>query len=156
MKILLKSVSTEQAIQKVVSGFPGIGKSYFHKIARLRVKDSDSSLFPKDAFPSNYISHIQSVMSDFDHVLVSSHQDVRSALHDVGIPFTLIYPQIELKDEYMERYRLRGSPDAFLSLMDNNWDAFIGSCMKQVGCNHIVLGSGQFFSDKLSSKSYGD
>ena len=154
MKVLLKSVSTE--IQKVVCGFPGVGKSYFYKIAGLRVKDSDSSLFPKSAFPGNYIAHIQSVMNDFDHVLVSSHQDVRSALQSVGIPFTLVYPQIELKAEYMERYKLRGSPDAFLSLMDNNWDAFVGSCMKQVGCNHIVLGSGQFLSDKLSSKSYGE
>lgn len=46
----------------VIAGFPGVGKSYAMRIDDgyngIYVRDSDSSKFPKDGFPQNYVEHI--------------------------------------------------------------------------------------------------
>ena len=51
---------------KLISGFPGIGKTYYKQKSELNVLDSDSSKFSwieKDVrhpdFPQNYIDHIK-------------------------------------------------------------------------------------------------
>lgn len=138
---------------KVVSGFPGIGKSHFYNQDPDHIADSDSSKFDKTMFPKNYIEHIKGKLEDSNtnRVLVSSHDAVRNALVQENIPFYLVYPDASLKDEYMERYRERGSPQPFLDLMDKNWDNFIAECEKQTGCEKIVLQAGEYLSDVLSA-----
>lgn len=135
---------------KILSAFPGVGKSHFASSnSELVVSDSDSSKFPKDGFPQNYITHIQSLIGNVDYALVSSHDNVRQGLVDAGLDFTLIYPDMSEKDVYMERYRERGSPEGFLTLMDSKWNDFVQSCAEQTGCKHIVLKDGQYLSDVI-------
>lgn len=83
----------------VISGFPGIGKSYmYNNMKDLKILDSDSSKFSwvKDEegkntkernpdFPNNYIKHIKDNMDSSDIILVSSHKVVRDALKDNDI-----------------------------------------------------------------------
>ncbi len=83
-------------------------------------------------------------------MLVSSHDNVREALVQNEIDFALVYPDRNPKDEYMTRYRERGSPKPFLDLMDKNWDSFIDSCEAQTGCQKAILSSGQFLADLLT------
>ena len=82
-----------------------------------------------------------------DVILVSSHKDVRDALVENGIFFDLVYPEIGLKEEYLERYEGRGSNKDFIDLLDKMWDTWVTECENQEGCNHIVLGSGMFLED---------
>lgn len=83
---------------KVISGFPGVGKSTLFNTG-LNCSDSDSSKFDKSLFPGNYISHIQKLLNsgELDFVFVSSHEIVRDALISAEIPFTLVYPCLEAK-----------------------------------------------------------
>ena len=136
---------------KVICGFPGVGKSSVsHKFGANRVSDSDSSKFDKAYFPQNYIEHIATQIPQRSYVLVSSHDNVREALVQNEIDFALVYPDRSLKDEYMTRYRERGSPKPFLDLMDKNWDSFIDSCEAQTGCQKVILSRGQFLADLLT------
>ena len=140
--------STDLALAKVISGFPGIGKSTLVRAKPTwNISDSDSSTFDKSEFPQNYIQHIQQSLGTRDWIMVSSHQEVRDAMCEAGIPFLLVYPERGLKSEYMQRYRDRGSPQQFLDLMNNKWDDFITGCLNQVGCEHYVLQSGQYLID---------
>lgn len=141
---------------QVISGFPGIGKThFFNRQTELGfvVKDSDSSQFPKDDFPANYIRHIKEAITQCDYLLVSSHDAVRAALVEAGIEFTLVYPEKNLKIEYMQRYAKRGSPKPFLTLMNKNWSNFLTSCVEQQGCKHVVLKEKQFMSDVIGTIS---
>lgn len=115
------------------------------------VFDSDSSLFDKAAFPQNYIAHIKSVLSQFDDVVifVSSHEEVRKALHDEGIEFTLVYPQRELKEEYIQRYAKRGNALGFITMMQERWNDFIDSCEADATPSKIIMEEGEFLGDTV-------
>ena len=70
----------------------------------------------------NWFEHIEKNIEDpsVDKILVSSHKDVRDALVKKGIPFVLVYPNKDIKDEYIQRYKDRGNNDAFVELLDKN------------------------------------
>jgi len=153
---------------KIISGFPGVGKSECTK-ANSEFLDSDSSAYSwkRNAvnneiekgpdgknirhpdFPNNYIDHIKSQIGKVPIIFVSSHKDVRDGLIANGIPFTLVYPEHGLKDEYLKRYELRGSPQGFVSMLSNKWDDFLAELEAQQGCDKIVLTKGQFLADVI-------
>lgn len=149
-KIRRVALAADGGYNNVFSGFPGVGKSTVFKNADgLVVADSDSSTFDKSEFPGNYLMHIQETRPKVDVLLVSSHNVVRDELEERGIPFHLVYPTVDQKEDYMNRYRERGSPQPFLDLMDQNWEKFIGECAQQIGCTHVVLKPGQFLGDVI-------
>lgn len=147
---------------RVVSGFPGVGKSHLCKLIP-GVSDSDSSLFgwavtapdePKKRhpdWPRNYIEHIWSLLDrpEVTYILVSSHQEVRDALVRAGIRFVLVYPALDMKREYIQRYIDRGSPATFVQLLDGTYEDWITKLTAQDGCEHRVLQSGQYLADVL-------
>lgn len=152
-----KTLSVLMTIQyaTVISAFPGTGKSYFYDNFKDKVEihDSDSSTFDKDNFPDNYLEHIKALMNtDKKTILVSSHEEVRNALVENGIKFYLIYPDKSLKDEYMARYKERGSDDSFISMMDDKFDDFVDSCeaLDSDLVKHIkITETGTFITDLL-------
>lgn len=156
MVFRMTKIKVPLRITKFISAFPGTGKTHAYKVLQeqgIKVADSDSSHFDKAKFPQNYIEHLKSLRGKMDVVLISSHDTVRKALLEAEFNFTLVYPDISLKAEYMVRYRERGSPQAFLDLMDKNWDQFIVSCRQQQDCIHVVLEQGQYLSDILELDS---
>lgn len=139
----------------IISGFPGIGKSELFKIyGESKVSDSDSSKFPKDNFPANYISHIKDLITNSNkkYILISSHKVVRDALIAENIPFFLVYPNENCKDDYINRYIRRGSPEAFVNLLSNNFNTFVQECKTTNSplTTHIELSEGQYLSDVLT------
>ena len=126
----------------IISGFPGIGKTYLFENSPLSILDSDSSKFDKTMFPQNYIEHIKENIGKVDIILVSSHKEVREALVCEKIDFTLVYPHESLKSEYIEKYKERGSSEKFIQLISDNWNNWIEELKNQKNCIHNVLNSG--------------
>lgn len=137
----------------LVSAFPGTGKSYAFSTSspNLKVLDSDSSTFDKSDFPANYIRHIKENIGIADIIYISSHKTVRDALIDEKLHFTLVYPSIELMNEYVERYRNRGSNEKFITLLQENWVNWITELknIKSEYVNHIVLKKGDTIANRL-------
>lgn len=146
-----KETKTKPELYTVLyAGFPGTGKStMFRKYANTdkKVIDSDSSRFDKKNFPENYIKHIKDNIGKVDVICISSHKEVRKALVENNLPFTLIYPNRTIKDEYLNRYKDRGNSSLFIELIDKNWDLWIDECEEQEGCKHIILPSMIFMAD---------
>ncbi|MGC8362881.1 hypothetical protein ACSHUI_00200 [Bacillus subtilis] len=144
----------------VISGFPGVGKSYFtEKFANSGTKvilDSDSSKFSwlesfvrNPDFPNNYIEHIKANLQTADIIFVSSHRVVRDALRVAGIEYTLVYPHKSLKDEYKRRYEARGSDVTFIEMMDQNWDSFIDEIESELFPRLVKLYEGETLADLI-------
>ena len=141
---------------RVISAFPGTGKSYFHQNSNLDILDSDSSEYSwiskgvrNPDFPDNYMAHIKGKIGSADIILVSSHEVVREALVNEGIEFTLVFPERSLKREYIERFRQRGSPETFIDILSKNWDSWITQLQEQSGCTQVQLQQGKYLSDWL-------
>ncbi len=151
----------------VISGFPCVGKSTLKKQNR-DWADSDSSQFSwkKNAageleldgdgkkirnpnFAAEYLEHIQGLMGKVPVIFVSTHKDTRALLIENEIPFTLVYPEKGLIDEYQQRLQNRGSPQGLIDIIIGNWDNFVGECEAQTGCPKIVLKRGQYMSDVI-------
>ncbi|QXO12694.1 hypothetical protein pEaSNUABM49_00460 [Erwinia phage pEa_SNUABM_49] len=134
---------------KIICGFPGIGKSSIKNIGK--VLDLDSSLYTKNSlFPANYIVDIVSAMDEYDYILVSTHDVLRKELQSMGISYTNVYPEIDLGEEYHDRYVQRGSPESFINFIDENWDDFIYE-LQYDDSEYVELESGQFLSDIIAN-----
>jgi len=145
----------------IVSAFPGTGKTYLfnNPPEGTTLLDSDSSQFSWTApgvknpeFPVNYIKHIKANLGKVDYILVSSHQEVRDALTQGGINFTVVFPSLESKAEYVQRYIQRGSPDSFVRRISENWDTWVND--KPEVFNFVELAPGEYLSDVLGSPKF--
>lgn len=134
------------SIPFVVAGFPGVGKSTaYRKIAEdadgtyadmPSVIDLDPSDFSEDGWPQNYIEHVKWSIEDVKKsdglgakavtvICVSTHKEVRNALREAGIPFILVFPSPDRKEEFIQRYKDRGSPQALIETISNSWDEWL-------------------------------
>lgn len=117
-----------------------------------KILDSDSSLFSwiydengnkmdqrNPEFPSNYMQHIKKHLDTEDIIFVSSHKTVRDALKNAGIPYYLIYPRKDMKDEWMQRFRNRGNDESFIEFQDKHWYEFINDMENETFPTKIVL-----------------
>lgn len=143
---------------KVISGFPGVGKTVLSNKEGLVILDSDSSNFSwiekgvrNPHFPLNYMRHIEANLGVADYIFVSSHDNVRKALEDREIEYTLVYPRMDLKEEYIERYRNRGNEAAFINFIDSKWDEFISNIEKETFPKLVELTNGEYLSDVLDT-----
>jgi hypothetical protein len=140
----------------VLCAFPGVGKTYAVEhlnddpLRQMKLLDSDSSTFPKDEFPQNYINHIRSVMNTH-FVLVGTHQLVRDALFNACIPYDIVVPHLNCRDEYRQRYLNRtgfNGGEKFAKLLDDNWDAWVMSCHNDKNAHSIhILRHDKYLSD---------
>ena len=138
----------------IISGFPGVGKSYYLKKEGNRKHecvDLDSSYYETD-FPSSYLNTIKHIYfmgkNDSGIVFVSSHKSVRDGLKKENIDFVVVYPDKKLKEEYLDEFRERGDTEEFISLISKNWDSWIDEIESEKN-KKIKLGKDEYISDLL-------
>ena len=148
-KIMSTDSSKNNSYTLLCSCFPAVGKSHLYAYSELKILDSDSSKFDKTFSPQNYIQHIKANLGKVDILLISSHDIIRDALIKEGLEFTLVYPNIDLKHEYIERCKQRGSNETFIKLISDNWDEWITQLQNQEACKKIELSAGQYLSDVI-------
>jgi hypothetical protein len=145
----------------IICGFPGGGKSCV-ATNRIHILDLESSAFSwvfdpinhpegrvRNAnFPANYIKAIRNAKECHGYILTASHQVVRDALKAEGIPYIIVAPKRELKNEYLIRYLQRGNEIEFIELLNEKWDAFLDG-IENDGAPVIWLDKGEYMSDVL-------
>lgn len=136
---------------KIICGFHGIGKSTAVQ-NNDNVIDLDSSGYSKiQTFPLNYIQAIVDADNDgYEYILISTHASVRNLLQTLGMKYINVYPEIDLGEEYIERYRERGFPESFINFLEEHWDDFIFE-LQYDESDYIELEHGQFLSDVLKN-----
>ena len=143
----------------IISAFPACGKTWCvnNLKDKFDMSDSDSSNFSwvdnitengtlvrerNPEFPKNYIDHIKSLIGEKDFIFVSSHDVVRNALKENGLPYFLVYPDntSDNKCLWTQRMTGRGSPNNMISFVMGNWDNFIEDMKIESFPFHYVLG----------------
>jgi len=87
--------------------------------------------------------------------MIPQHNDMIVVLVESGLAFANVYPRKELKNEYMERYGARDSPEGFMiGVLDKNWDQFVSNqeTLRNEGNRQVVsvvLKTGQYLSHRI-------
>lgn len=126
---------------RIISAFAGCGKTYFTKHTEYNTLDLDSSEFEKDEnFPQNYINKIKQNIGIYDFILISTHKEVRQVLKDNCLYYYLIYPDIDRKEEFIERLKNCGSTKDLIDKISNNWETWIRDLsFDEHGCSNIRM-----------------
>ena len=150
----------EVIMRAVIAGFPGIGKTHLlsrpggpaHDLDGGAYKYSDATMSETDPkWPQNYLDEIvaQANRNIPVPLLISSYPEVISALIKLGIVVTLVYPGPGQEEEYMCRYRKRGSTEKFQEVMETNFRSFLATLSAFTECRQVVLQPGQYLSDVI-------
>ncbi|MCL2082134.1 MAG: hypothetical protein FWH04_02705 [Oscillospiraceae bacterium] len=103
-------------------------------------------------WPYNYVSAVENALSRHEYILIPSDFRVLALLAEKQHSYTLVFPQRECREEYLQRYTDRGNTENFLSIFYGNWDWFIDKLEANSYGKHIVLQPHQFLSDVIEIK----
>lgn len=77
--------------------------------------------------------------------MVSTHEEIRNGLRDLGLKYALVIPDRSLNDQWLSRLQASGNHH-LVPLFKDNWDKFIQDCTNQKGCEIHTLGSSQYLT----------
>ena len=159
----------------IISGFPGIGKSYFAKnsSADLKILDLESSdyHYRRDPFgiggpvkleDGEWIGRYADAICEakefgdpeagyYDYILISSHREIRDELRARGVDFIVVIPEGRLRNEYMRRFLSRGSSMEFMKKLYEKWPEWICDILDHETLPIISIGKDEYLSDVFNA-----
>ena len=100
-------------------------------------------------FPKNYFMALEYVKDKYDYILISDNI-CDSWLRENNITYWQVYPNINLKEEYLERMKSRGNPVEFIDYQGKLWAEWVEGCKNdKFASKHIELQAGQYLEDVL-------
>ena len=100
-------------------------------------------------WPDNYFKALLDVKDKYDYILISD--DVcNDFLRENQFEYWWVYPNKDLKDEYLARCKNRGNNQEFIDWYSRLWDEWIDNCKNdKYAAKHIELQSNQYLEDVL-------
>lgn len=147
----------------IISAFIASGKTWLTanakrlNLSRYNVLDLDSTLIPKvdgqraSDFKAAYLAKVKQSISPNTVILISTHEEIRSALVEEGLNFALVYPPSNSKEGWIKRLHARNSPESLVEIVRRGWSMMLDECENQGGCSHFVLQEGQYLSDIIGN-----
>ena len=109
----------------IICGFPGTGKSFVAKFYNW--VDLESTPFEKDWVR---YAKVAKHMSDNGYtVMVSTHKELLKEFEQIEVPYTVILPHPSDKEEFLNRYRVRGNSEEFIENINLHWEEWIDSIL---------------------------
>ena len=100
-------------------------------------------------FPKNYFKALDDVKDKYDYILISDNI-CDSWLTENKIEYWQVYPNVNLKEEYLERMKKRGNPKEFIEYQGKLWNEWVDGCAKDKNAKkHIELKAGQYLENVL-------
>ncbi|MDR0858435.1 MAG: hypothetical protein LBN97_05355 [Oscillospiraceae bacterium] len=154
----------------IIAAFAGTGKTYFcgntrgavdfvsmpykYLLPAGEVTTAESEALKANAelemnpdYPSNYIRAIAANCADYEYFVIPSDAFILALLDIHGLPYVLVYPETEAKDEYERRYKLRGNSAEFLEIFIGGWNSFMQSLRSDSRGIHIELSRCEYLTD---------
>lgn len=149
----------------IVSAFAGVGKTTLARKYNKDVIDLESGNFKwlengntegtkgdntrtqNPNYPINYLEAIKKANNEYKVVLISQHEVIRKCLDAVKLDYILVYPDISIKDEFINRYKQRGNNINFISLISKEWDNWINALDSIQNHKKIKIQSGKYLED---------
>ena len=131
------------------AAFCGSGKTYICEKTNIKAIEIEYWKYKDNGLRKEYIEDVRKNIGKVDYIFISTDPEGLKLLHEDGFEITLVYPENELRNEYLDRYILRDSPYDFIGTFMKYWNLWIDELKEQKYCKHIVLKSGQYLKDVL-------
>lgn len=128
------------------AAFPGTGKTFICNNSKLKAIEVE---FWQYESQKQFIQDVKSQLGKVDIIFLSTEFEGLQLLHNEGLEFCLVYPQKNLRNEYLDRYIERDNPYDFIGTMMKYWDTTIEKLKEQKYCKHIILEKNQYLNDVL-------
>jgi hypothetical protein len=130
----------------IYAAWCGTGKTWVCKNPDINAVEVEYWKF-KDGV--GYVDEIKKYFNKVDYIFVSTDPEGIKLLLNEAFEIILVYPENELRNEYLDRYIERDSPYDFIGTFMKHWHIWIDELKTQIYCEHIVLKSGQYLSDVI-------
>lgn len=153
----------------VIAAFAGVGKTYFaehvddavdftvmqYKYRNLPdIGDNEAEQSKADPdhelnyeWPYNYIDAVSNQFHGKKHFIIPSDRVVLRGLQERQIPYILVYPARDAKEEYRHRYQLRGNTDDFMNIFIGRWESWMDSLRSDMYGRCIELPGDKYLLD---------
>lgn len=133
----------------ICAAFCGTGKTYICEKTNTSAIEIEYWKYKEKGLQKEYIQDVKKHFGKVNYIFVATEPDGLKLLHDEGFNITLVYPQNELRNEYLDRFIDRDSPYDFIGVFMKYWHPWINELKQQSFCKHIVLERGQYLSDVI-------
>lgn len=140
---------------KLISAFCGTGKTHICNQTDINAIEIEYWKYKEEGLKKEYLQDIKNQIGKVDYIFISTEPDGLQLLNREGYDITLIYPENELRDEYLDRYIERDSPYDFIGTFMKHWHIWINELKEQYYCKHIVLKRGEYLANYLEVNKDG-
>ena len=136
---------------KIIAAFCGAGKTYICEKTDIDAIEIEYWKYVEKGLFYEYILEMKKHFGTVDYIFIATDPEGLRLLHKEGFQITLVYPEIELRNEYLDRYIERDSPHDFIGVFMKCWNLWINELKEQSYCSHVVLAKGEYVETYLSS-----
>ena len=134
------------------AAFCGTGKTYLCEQTDINAIEIEYWKYKDKGLEKKYIKDIKKQIRNTDYIFISTEPDGLKLLQKHGFDIILVYPENELRNEYLDRYIARDSPSDFIGVFMKYWNNWLNELKEQDYCKHKVLKSGEYLQNILTTK----
>lgn len=131
----------------------GTGKTYVCEKTDIKACEIEYWKYKDKGMQKEYLQDIKNQIGKVDCIFISTDHEGLSLLNAKGYDITLVFPENELRSEYLDRYIKRDSPYDFIGTFMKYWHVWLDELKEQDYCKRIVLKSGEYLSDVIMKES---
>jgi len=131
------------------AAFCGTGKTFICEKTDIKAIEIEYWKYKEQGLQKKYIKDIKKYLNKVDYIFISTEPDGLNLLYNNGYDIILVYPENDLRNEYLDRYIERDSPHEFIGAYMKFWNIWINELKKQKCSKHIILKKGEYLQDVL-------
>ena len=131
------------------AAFPGTGKTHVCDQTDINAIEIEYWKYKDEGLQKEFIEDVKKQIGNVDYIFLSTEPDGLKLLQEQGIDITLVYPENELRNEYLDRFINRDSPYDFIGTFMKYWNTWINELKEQKSCKHIILKSDEYLQNVL-------
>lgn len=157
----------------IIASFAGTGKSYLGKKYKnvidlepatykwifentgdeLKESEKAKSNTLNPEWPMNYVNKILEEVNNYDIVLIGLNRESRDKLEEMGYKYYLCFPNMNERDEYLERFVKRGNPPEFVEKQKYYFEKEL-PLLYEEKMEKMILNGSEYIEDYLLRNGY--
>ena len=134
----------------IIAAFPGTGKTFLCATTNIKAVEIEYWKYKDKGLQNRYIKDIKKHLGTVEYIFIATDPEGLRLLYNEGLKITLVYPRIDLRNEYLDRYIRRSDSVDFIGAFMKYWEPWINELIHNEDHTHIILHSGEYLIDVIN------